>query len=1123
MFYDTIADYQMRFPGRLRLSVENTGTGKVTVEGDLAGDTVTIAGTGTGPVAVNNTNTTTAVTVASVNNGQTVTATGTGPTTISNPDGSLSVENTGSGTVTVEGDLAGDTVTIADTGTGPVTINNTGSTAVIVASVNAGQTVTTIGTGPTTITNPDGNLIVANTGSGAVTVTGLKVDAILNTTGDKPVTVDLMHLKSGETVTIDNDGSGAVSLLNVADGVIVNFTGSGSGPVNSAPLITSTSPVSVAENTTAVTTITAFDANTSDTKTFSISGGGDKDLFTIDASTGALSFKASPDFETPVDANTNNGYEVTVKVTDGSSLFAEKTLTVNVTNVNEAVTDLALSANSIAENVDTTGGVKIGDITVTDPDSSGNSNVLSLEGTDAGLFEIRNGTELYYTGASPNFEATKNSYSVTVKATDGSLVYSKGFTVNVSDVNEAPVFTLTAGAAVVEKAAVVNQVVATYTAPTDEDNNTVTVDFTAGSNNDLYYALDTTTREVKLTAAGVTFVNGGGTLPQISLTATDNGTPTASSVQTATPTTTMVNDAPTVTLQAATATYTEKNGADDTTNDVAFGTLDNEEIADIDGDAIANLTVSFANDKIKDGENEQFLVGGSVIALNAAAAGTNLAIEIAGITYKATVTKDGTNTSVLFENSTGSTVTKAQAEALLDALHYNNASNTPTNGDRIFNLTVSDGSAISVSVTKTITVTGDVSDDDSTPPTMQSASVTTDGTQIIITYSEPISGELEAGDYAVTLSSGSVTFSAVTLGTGADANKVTLTASALISSGVTVSNLVYTASNGTSGSVKDAAGNLAVDQTLGAVTNSSTLSLIYGTENNDTLSGTSANDTIYGLGGNDVITGGAGADTIDGGSGTDTANYSTAKVSNGTSLTTGNTGITLTLNGSTAATVNPGPTDVGADSVVNIENITGTNGIDTIYGDANPNVIDGGGGGDVLSGGGGGDTFVYSRADVIASPYNGHDTILSFNVGSDKVKISYKDLTGTNYYDSNGDKTLQITEIDPGVTNIDAWTIEMVMIKSFASSPTASGLMADKSFISSTIETAVGTITNTNPTATGFSRLFVVEKSDSKQFGVYIWNSGSSTDTTVSAGDELAIVGIFQASGPVNADIFSFL
>lgn len=136
-----------------------------------------------------------------------MTTTGTGPTSITNPAGDVGVANNGTGAVTVSG-------------------------------LDAGKTVTTTGTGPTTISNPEGSLSVANSGTGTVTVNGLKADAVLNTSGDKPVVLDLSHLKSGDTITIDNDGSGVINLVNVPQGVtVVTTDSSNTQPINYAPTI----------------------------------------------------------------------------------------------------------------------------------------------------------------------------------------------------------------------------------------------------------------------------------------------------------------------------------------------------------------------------------------------------------------------------------------------------------------------------------------------------------------------------------------------------------------------------------------------------------------------------------------------------------------------------------------------------------------------------------------------------------------------------------------------------------------------------------------------------------------------------------------------------------------------
>ncbi|MEN9372475.1 MAG: hypothetical protein RIR79_27 [Pseudomonadota bacterium] len=111
---------------------------------------------------------------------------------------------------------------------------------------------------------------------------------------------------------------------------------------------------------------------------------------------------------------------------------------------------------------------------------------------------------------------------------------------------------------------------------------------------------------------------------------------------------------------------------------------------------------------------------------------------------------------------------------------------------------------------------------DTTAPTMSSAAVSADGTQIVITYSEALTGTPEAADYAAT----GVNLTGATAAiTGTTNNQVTLTLATALDSAATVSNLVYTASAGTANSIKDAATtpNNAVDQTLAAVTNGSTV------------------------------------------------------------------------------------------------------------------------------------------------------------------------------------------------------------------------------------------------------------------------------------------------------------
>ena len=108
--------------------------------------------------------------------------------------------------------------------------------------------------------------------------------------------------------------------------------------IGTPPAITSdgggsTANLSIAENTTSVTTVSATDSDIpSQTLTYSLTGGTDLAKFTINAATGVLSFIAAPDYETPGDSNTNNVYQVIVQVDDGHGGTDSQTINVTVSN-----------------------------------------------------------------------------------------------------------------------------------------------------------------------------------------------------------------------------------------------------------------------------------------------------------------------------------------------------------------------------------------------------------------------------------------------------------------------------------------------------------------------------------------------------------------------------------------------------------------------------------------------------------------------------------------------------------------------------------------------------------------------------------------------------------------------
>ena len=111
--------------------------------------------------------------------------------------------------------------------------------------------------------------------------------------------------------------------------------------VNEAPSITNsssnpTASLTQAENITSVATYTATDPDAGAMLRFSLSGTDAAD-FAIDSVTGVLAFATNPDFEAPLDSDTNSAYIVIVTVSDGT-LTDTQTVTVTITNVNESST-----------------------------------------------------------------------------------------------------------------------------------------------------------------------------------------------------------------------------------------------------------------------------------------------------------------------------------------------------------------------------------------------------------------------------------------------------------------------------------------------------------------------------------------------------------------------------------------------------------------------------------------------------------------------------------------------------------------------------------------------------------------------------------------------------------------
>ncbi|MBK9947787.1 MAG: cadherin repeat domain-containing protein [Nitrospira sp.] len=331
--------------------------------------------------------------------------------------------------------------------------------------------------------------------------------------------------------------------------------------VNDAPTDLALSANIVAENAangTVVGLVTGTDPDTGDTKSYSLTdtAGG---RFAINSVTGEITVADG----TLLDYESATSHSVTVRVTDAGGLTYDETFTINLTNVNEAPTDLALSANIVAENA--ANGTVVGLVTGTDPDT-GDTKSYSLTDTAGGRFAINSvtGEITVADGTLLDYESA-TSHSVTVRVTDaGGLTYDETFTINLTNVNEAPTDLALSANIVAENAAngtVVGLV--TGTDPDTGDTKSYSLTDTAGGR----FAINSVTGEITV-ADGTLLDYESATSHSVTVRVTDAGGLTYD--ETFTINLTNVNEAPTD--LALSANIVAENAANGTVVGLVTGT-----------------------------------------------------------------------------------------------------------------------------------------------------------------------------------------------------------------------------------------------------------------------------------------------------------------------------------------------------------------------------------------------------------------------------------------------------------------------------------------------------------------------------------------------------------------------
>lgn len=262
-----------------------------------------------------------------------------------------------------------------------------------------------------------GGAFAINSGTGEIRVANsAAIDFESSTSFDLMVTVsDGVNTSVAETVTINvTDQNDEIPVI----------------PPGQTLVVSEAAPAS-----TVVGTVTANDADAGTTfNNWTITGGNTGGAFALNASSGVITVANA----SAIDFETSSTFNLTVTVSDGASTSAGQSVTINVSDANEAPTDISLDNLTVAEN---SAGAVVGNLSTSDQDT-GDTHTYTVDDT---RFEVVAGQLKLKSGQSLDFEVEPN-VPLTITTTDsGFASYNEGFTLSVTDVDESPVVTTSSG------------------------------------------------------------------------------------------------------------------------------------------------------------------------------------------------------------------------------------------------------------------------------------------------------------------------------------------------------------------------------------------------------------------------------------------------------------------------------------------------------------------------------------------------------------------------------------------------------------------------------------------------------------------------------------------------------
>ncbi len=658
----------------------------------------------------------------------------------------------------------------------------------------------------------DDRIVIQHKLQSEVTLTQVGNDLVIDTdaTGSNKITIDDFYVygngKAVETIEYSNGVTFDLTTLISQPPIIVSSGGNATAFVNAL------------ENDASVTTVVATDHNPGTALAYSIIGGADADKFSINATTGVLSFVSAQNYESPADTGANNVYDVQVQVSDGT-LTDTQDIAVTVTNVNEVPVITSNGGNATASTSVSENSTVVTTVSASDVDESTTLTYAIVGGSDSEKFSINSLTGALTFVSVQNFEfptdtGADNVYDVQVQVSDGALTDVQDIAVTVTDTNEAPAIVSDSGGSAASVNAAENDTTVTMVMASDVDESTtLSYSITGGADSDKFSINATTGVLSFVSAPNFEFPadTGANNVYDVQVQVSDG---TLTDTQDIAVTVTNVNEVPVITSNGGNAT-------------AAIDVLEEATVVTTVTATDVDLATTYIYAITGGADSDKFSINADTGALSFVS------------------TPDYQNPTDVGADNVYEVQVQVSDGSLTDvqdiAVTVNNANQAPIAKDD--DLTTAYGTSLSGNV---IVDNGNGADFDPDMDTVNAVAVS-------VLSVQGVTVNIAAnGDFIYTPKIGYL---------GND-------------------TFIYTVSDG-NGGIDTATVTVSITVPSGAIIGTSAAETITGTANadyifglagNDTLNGSGGNDILHGDDGNDVLNGGDGNDTLVGGAGGDTLN-----------------------------------------------------------------------------------------------------------------------------------------------------------------------------------------------------------------------------------------------------------